>query len=241
MSPWPWAYEKIIVHRCGGALAPENTLAGLAVTARLGLRSVEFDAMLSADGQPVVIHDSTLERTTDGRGEVASWTAAALGRLDAGRSYHSAFAGEALPSLDAVLARCADLGLTANVEIKPAPGQDETTGRMVARHVCGCRPGSVLLSSFSESALTAAAAEAPAVPRALVVEAVPADWPDHLKRLGAVALHCDARLMDPARMGELLAARVPVALWTVNDPRVAARWWQAGAAAMITDRPDLLA
>jgi glycerophosphoryl diester phosphodiesterase len=63
-----WPHPRLIAHRGGGALAPENTLAGLRTAASLGYRGVEFDVMLSADGTPVLIHDETLERTTDGRG-----------------------------------------------------------------------------------------------------------------------------------------------------------------------------
>jgi glycerophosphoryl diester phosphodiesterase len=63
-----WPYPRLIVHRLGGALAPENTLAGLAVAARLGCKAVEFDVMLSRDGVALVIHDETLERTTSGSG-----------------------------------------------------------------------------------------------------------------------------------------------------------------------------
>ena len=77
-------YPRIIAHRCGGALAPENTLAGLRVAARLGCRGVEFDAMLAADGVPVLIHDETLERTTSGLGRVTDSESAQLIRLDAG-------------------------------------------------------------------------------------------------------------------------------------------------------------
>lgn len=62
-----WPHPRLIAHRCGGALAPENTLAGLRKAFELGYRAVEFDVMLSGDGTPVLIHDETLERTTDGQ------------------------------------------------------------------------------------------------------------------------------------------------------------------------------
>ena len=68
-------YPRIIAHRCGGALAPENSLAGLDLAARLGCRGVEFDVMLSADEIPLLIHDEAVDRTTTGRGQVASLSA----------------------------------------------------------------------------------------------------------------------------------------------------------------------
>ena len=88
-----WLLPKVFAHRCGGALAPENTLAGLRISAALGFRAVEFDVMLSAEGSPRVTHDETLERTTDGCGLVCRSSDTALRRVDAGASRHPAFAG----------------------------------------------------------------------------------------------------------------------------------------------------
>jgi glycerophosphoryl diester phosphodiesterase len=178
---------RIIAHRCGGALAPENTLAGLRLAARLGCGGVEFDAMLAADGVPVLIHDETLERTTTGRGRVAALDSATLIRLDAGIRHHPAFAVEPLPTLDEALRLCAALGLWANVEIKPAAGQEAETGRVVARHAAAAT-GGLLLSSFSSLALRAAAEEADCLPRALLVEAIPADWRRRMAETGRACL-----------------------------------------------------
>ena len=88
-----WEVPSVIAHRCGGALAPENTLAGLPIAAALGYRAVEFDVMLSADGTPWLIHDETLERTTDGQGKVCDSGDAVLATLDAGARHHRAFKG----------------------------------------------------------------------------------------------------------------------------------------------------
>lgn len=232
-------YPRIIAHRCGGALAPENTLAGLRLAARLGCRGVEFDAMPCADGTPVVFHDATLDRTTDGRGSVALQTRAALARLDAGRRHHPAFSGEPLPLLDDALALCAEVGLWANVEIKPAAGTDQAAaGRVVARHVARAS-GTVLLSSFSADALRAAAAEVPMLPRALLVEAIPGDWLGRLAAAGAQALHADAAQASPDRIEECRRAGVPLACYTVNDRAFGERLLASGICALFTDRPDL--
>ena len=79
-----WVLPRVVAHRCGGALAPENTLAGLPIAAALGYRAVEFDVMLSADATPWVIHDETLERTTSGFGNVCATPDVILRTLDAG-------------------------------------------------------------------------------------------------------------------------------------------------------------
>ncbi|MBK8121873.1 MAG: glycerophosphodiester phosphodiesterase [Sulfuritalea sp.] len=181
-------YPRIIAHRCGGALTPENTLAGLRVAARLGCRGVEFDAMLAADGLPVLIHDETLERTTSGRGRVAEMSTAQLARIDAGSRHHPAFAEEVLPTLDEALRLCAALGLWANVEIKPSVGDEVETGRMVARHAAAAN-GHLLLSSFSAAALCAAADQAGQLLRALLVEVIPDDW---ARAHGGVRCACPA-------------------------------------------------
>ena len=179
-------------HRCGGALAPENTLAGLRKAAELGYRAVEFDVMLSADGTPVLIHDETLERTTDGHGRVDETSDAELARLDAGSRHGAQFAGEPVPSFGDAAELCLALGLWANVEIKPSVGHETETGRRVALETRDLWSGlpPPLLSSFSLEALTAAREAVPELPRGLLVEAPPADWLGLLRRLDCISLHC---------------------------------------------------
>lgn len=233
-------YPRIIAHRCGGALAPENTLAGLRLAARLGCRGVEFDAMLAADGVPVLIHDETLERTTSGQGRVADMDSARLIRLDAGIRHHAAFAVEPVPTLDQALQLCAALGLWANVEIKPAAGHEVATGRVVARHAAaaGCR---LVLSSFSVAALQAAAAEAPQLPRVLLVESISADWRERVTGLGAIALHCSARGLTTGIAAAVRADGFPLACYTINRRDEAERLFAMGVSAVFSDRPDLWA
>ena len=238
-----WRYARYIAHRCGGALAPENTLAGLRLAARLEYRAVEFDVMLSADGVPVLIHDETLERTTNGGGVVAELSAAELVRLDAGIKHHRAFAGELLPTLLQTLDACRALGLAANIEIKPAAGHEAVTGKVVARQVLAHARAwpevQLLLSSFSATALATALEEAPQLPRALLVEAVPADWRSRLLELQCTALHCAARHLQPGQAREIVAAGFPLGCYTVNRPEDAAPLFAAGVSAVFTDRLDL--
>lgn len=235
-----WRYPRLIAHRCGGALAPENTLVGLRIAARLGVKAVEFDAMLSRDGVPVLIHDETLERTTDGHGRVAETTLADLQRLDAGSYQHPSFVGESVPTLAAALALCDELKLAVNLEIKPALGQDAVTGSTVAAIAAACAPrAGLILSSFSTMALAAAREMAPELARALLVEAIPQDWAEQLRQQGCTALHAAARQLDPARLGTVLAAGFPVACYTVNDPQEAKRLYALGVTAIFSDRPDL--
>lgn len=251
MAATCWRYPRIIAHRCGGALAPENSLAGMFIAARLGILAVEFDVMLSADGVPLLIHDETLERTTDGEGPVAEKTAARLLALDAGVRHHRAFAGERLPTFRDALETCLKLGLSANVEIKPAVGHEVQTGLAVAQSVreflADCADAQrlpLLFSSFSESALDAARIDvsiAGAPARALLFEKVPGDWPDRLRRLDCHSLHCAAATLQPEQLAEIRAAGLPLACYTVNRAEEAERLFAAGVTAIFSDRLDLFA
>jgi glycerophosphoryl diester phosphodiesterase len=239
-----WAYPRVIAHRCGGALAPENTLAGLRVAAGHGCKGVEFDVMLSGDGTPVLIHDETLERTTDGRGRVAETSDAELARLDAGGWHSAPFAGEPLPSFGDAAELCQALGLWANVEIKPSTGADAETARKVAgeaRELWNGNAQRPLLSSFSIHALEVARQVAPDIPRGLLVVQPPSDWLGLARRLDCVTLHCSRKHFSTALLEAARRAGMPLLVYTVNDIEDAMQLLHSGVAAVFTDRIDLLA
>lgn len=226
-----------IAHRGGGALAPENTLAGLRLAARMGFAAVEFDVMLSGDGTPVLIHDETLERTTNGRGMVCQTPDVQLFALDAGD-------GERVPSYVEAVAVCRDHGLLANVEIKPAQGFERQTAETVARLSADLWLGAKvqpLISSFSLEALEIARDLAPQIPRGVLFERVPADWLAVLRQLQAVTLHCAAAQVSDDVLDEAKANGIPVLCYTVNTEKAAKSMFERGASALFTDRLDLFA
>lgn len=241
MSTWPrplW-----IAHRGGGTAAPENTLAAIRTGAAAGFRMVEFDVMLSRDGVPLLIHDETLARTTDGEGRVCEHDFAALQRLDAGSWHGPAFAGERLPSLEQALDLLLALDLDANIEIKPARGFEQATGEIAARLIAARWPAArrpPLLSSFDFTALDAARRVAPQLPRGLLFEEVPADWRARMQAHEAVSLHCDHSRLSADRMRDIVSAGVPLLCYTVNDAARAAALVAAGVSGLFTDRLDLL-
>lgn len=238
-------YPRIIAHRGGGALAPENTLAGMRIAARMGCRGVEFDVALTADGVPILMHDETLDRTTNGTGFVAAKTAAEIARLDAGDKHHHAFAVEPAPTFRAALQTCAELGLWANVEIKPTPGTEAETGRVVAStvvaHLADHPTAAIVLSSFSALALQQAMHIAPTIPRALLTETIPDGWRAALAVCGALALHMSAAGVDQVALLPICNSGIPVACYTVNDRATAATLFAMGVRAIFTDRIDLWA
>jgi glycerophosphoryl diester phosphodiesterase len=232
-----WPLPRWFAHRGGGSLAPENTLAGIRLAARLGFRAVEFDVMLSGDGTPVLIHDETLERTTNGRGQVCDTADTDLFVLDAG-------GGERIPRFVEAAALCQELGLLANVEIKPAVGHEIATARTVARLAAELwrqAPEQVLISSFSLAALAVARDLAPDLRRGVLFESVPADWYATLQALRAVSLHCDALTLEDAVLHDAARHGVPVLCYTVNDPAQAASLLARGVGGLFTDRLDLFA
>lgn len=238
---WPW--PRVLAHRGGGAFAPENTLAALRKGHALGFRGVEFDVMLSSDAHAILIHDETLERTTDGRGRVADTPLNVLAALDAGSWFGERFRAESVPSFEAAARLCVELGLWANVEIKPALGHERETGRVagkLAAEIWHDAPLAPLLSSFDPGALAEAGVAAPRLPRGLLFDAVPADWRARLEELGCVALHCNAATLDERLARDIAGAGYGLAAWTVNSPELARRLFAWGVDAVFTDRLDLI-
>ncbi len=241
--PQPPPLPSIIGHRGAAGHAPENTLASIRTAATLGAAWVEFDAMLTGDGEIVLIHDERVDRTTDGNGRVAAMDLAVLRRLDAGSWFDPKFAGERIPTLGEAAALLADLGLGANVEIKPASGHERATGRAVGEFLANEWPEGLLapiLSSFSEEALDAARLAAPNVPRGLLVGRVPADWRGRLERLGCAGIHCAQKQLRPDQAEAILTAGIRLLAYTVNDADRARTLLGWGVEAVFTDYPDRL-
>src|SRR5690606_26595563 len=193
------ALPRIIGHRGAAALAPENTLAGFRRAAAEGIAWVEFDARLAADA-PVVLHDATLDRTTDASGPVRARPIASLTDVDAGRRFGGAFIGERLPTLTEALIEIDRLGLGANLELKADPGSEAELVQAVAEiaHEAGrALRGRLLLSSFSVPVLVALRDVVPEIPRGLLVEALPPDWEGLARRLGCISIHADHRRLAP--------------------------------------------
>lgn len=244
-----WPYPRILAHRGGGTLAPENTLAGVKRGMAAGFRAIEYDVMLARDGVPVVLHDPLLGRTVAAPGSVADHDALALAALDAGSWFGPEYAGEPVPLFAEFAQYCKAHGVWMNIEVKPAPGVDATTGTTVARMTAalfadelaaGERGRVPLLSSFSEAALRAARIAAPRLPRALLVDALPPDWRERAAALGVAALHVDHLALTAAQAADVKAAGLGLFCYTVNDPARARELLGWGVDAFCTDRIDLI-
>jgi glycerophosphoryl diester phosphodiesterase len=236
---------KIIGHRGAAGLAPENTLGGFGKAKDAGAKWVEFDVRITRDSRLAVIHDADLERTTNGRGRVADHDMAELGELDAGSWFETggAFAGERVPSLEEALELLGDLGLGANIEVKPTPGREREAGRraaLIAAQSGRRDAGSPLLSSFDTEALSAAREASAELPLGLLLSRLTPGWEGVARTLGCFSLHCDHKEIDRARAQRIKDEGLKLLVYTVNKPARARELLAWGVDSVITDVPDLL-
>jgi glycerophosphoryl diester phosphodiesterase len=175
---------------------------------------------------------------------VDALTLAELALLDAGGWHGPAFAGEPVPTLAAIARYTRANGFHVNIEIKPMPGTDARTGAAVALDAQALWAGAEvppLLSSFSEEALAAAARVAPDLPRALLLDKLPANWLERARQLGCVALDANHRELDAGVIAAAHAAGLRVLAYTVNDPARATQLLDWGLDGLITDAVDRIA
>lgn len=249
-----WPYPRWVAHRGAGKLAPENTLAAFRLGAQHGYRMFECDVKLSADGVPFLMHDATLQRTTNAKAKLASFPGAdvsavagdhpwgTLAQLDAGSWHSRTYAGEPLPTLDSVAAYCIHNGFFLNIEIKPTPGTEHQTGEVVAKHAArlwqsqSIKP---LLTSFSPIALQGAQETQPELPRGLLLDSLWTGWVETALTLGCQAVVCNHALWDSSSVMQAQSAGFKTLSYTVNDEWAAQRLIDLGTDGIITDRVDL--
>jgi glycerophosphoryl diester phosphodiesterase len=244
-----WPYPRWIAHRGAGQLAPENTLAAFRLGANHGYRMFECDVKLSADGVPFLLHDDTLQRTTNARAHLGAGVSAVggdhdwrtLAQLDAGSWHSRAFAGEPLPSFENIARYCMHNGHCLNIEIKPTPGLERLTGEVVATHAARLWHGAStppLLSSFAPEALAAARDAQPNLPRALLLDSLWMGWLETALTLECVAVVCNHALWDRSSVTQAKSAEFRCLSYTVDDEWAAERLIDLGTDGIITNRVD---
>ncbi|MBI9083208.1 MAG: hypothetical protein JEZ11_06380 [Desulfobacterales bacterium] len=241
------SHPLIIAHRGVSARFPENTLAAFAAALDAGAEMVELDVTLTRDRHLVVIHDDTLDRTTDGRGEVAALTLSELGQLDAGFWFDPAFSGERIPTLDEVLALARGRA-QVNIEIKVSAFEPEAPTDAVERQaVVAARRyamvDAVVISSFEPRILRRLAALAGAVPRLAVLTETPFAQSDLdlCRELNAWSLNPGWSFVTQAMVTAAHRDGIRVLPYTVNDLDLAKALLNMGVDGFFTDDPVGLA
>jgi glycerophosphoryl diester phosphodiesterase len=235
---------EVFAHRGAKMVAPENTLPAFTEAIALGADGIELDVQCSKDGVLVVMHNFTVNETTNGQGRVADLTAAELSKLDAGSHFNGKFSNVGVPTLEDVLAVTAGK-IKLNIEIK---SQDPMGGREVEPLVELLRASNlyeqVIVSSFNPVTLIKMRHVDPQVALGLLY------WGQHLPAflreiwlssiLRPEAFHPHHTLIDEEYM--VWAKAIPAAIntWTVNDPDEALRLAALGVETIITDVPDTI-
>ena len=235
--------DRLIGHRGAAAYAPENTIAAFDKAHALGCQFIEFDVMLSADGEPFVFHDEHLKRTTNGRGEFGLVTAEYLRSLDAGLWYSKQFRGEKIPSLYDAIQWLVLSGVHANIEIKPYPGQTEQTTTAVLTHINRYWPQDKklpLISSFDQNDLTLCHSISPDMPLGLLLDKWQKNWLQLANDLNCYSIHLSRRAATEKRVIAIKEQGYNVYVYTINKKRQAIKLFSWGVDAVFSDYPDLL-
>ncbi len=243
----PCIERAVLAHRGLPSAAPENTMAAFRAAADAGASWIETDVDLLADGTPVLIHDTALERTTDRGGSIYGLRAADLEHIDAGRWFGPDFAGERLPTLEAFLDFVNERGLNANIELKAneqgAARSIELVDALAAALGRLDAGRQVLVSSFSQPLLMAFHQRHPQYATAVLYESatIRPDWRSVAELCGAVAIHPEDAGLTEAMVRSARAAGYGVNVWTVNRPDRANQLFNWGCTGVFTDVYPFLA
>ena len=238
----PIVDAALIAHRGASAVAPENTLIAVERAAELGASWVETDVRITADGGLVMIHDSTLDRTTNGSGGVAYTSLSDILALDSGSWFGASFSGERVPTLRQFLQCVLDCGLNLQLELKENAGREETLVQAVIAELQATWPigdRGLFLSSFSERCMRLCADGLPNVPRAIATEFVPDNVAQRLRETRCQIIHFQADCVTQTRANEIREVGVEFAVATVNDPAAAKAFIEMGATSVLSDHADL--
>jgi glycerophosphoryl diester phosphodiesterase len=240
---------RIAAHRGGGALWPENSLLAFQSAIALGSDLIELDVHQSRDGVVTVIHDATVDRTTDGTGAVGSLTSADLGRLRL-RGPGGASSAERVPTLDEVLAAAAPSHAGLLIEVKePAPGDryDGVEERVLAAVAAAGMQARATIMAFDPRTIVRVRELAPRMRTSFLVESftveragvrpeVTIDW---ARAAGATDVGLEQTLVDERVVAVARAASLALGVWTVNDEAAMRRMLALGVDILTTDRPDV--
>ncbi|HWI51959.1 MAG TPA: glycerophosphodiester phosphodiesterase family protein [Symbiobacteriaceae bacterium] len=229
-----------IGHRGAAGTAPENTLASMRRALAIGVDAVEFDIHRTGDGELIVMHDFTVDRTSNGTGTISALTAAEIARLDAGAWKGEAFAGEAVPTLEALVA-AVPAPTILFLELKAGsyryPGIEEELVAFLKEHDLVSR---TQVSSFDHVALLKLRELLPELPTGMLYSERPVDPVAMARACGATALHPNYAVLPKDHVAAAHAAGLQVNVWTPNTQEAIDYCYCMGVDGIITDYPERL-
>lgn len=231
----PW----VIAHRGASGGAPENTMTAFQQAVELGATFIETDLHLTRDARFVAIHDSTLERTTNGRGSVHEFSLAELRELDAGHWFDREYIGERIPTLEEILAFSREHDVVFYLEVKYNAAWGMHHALVAALHTAENAARTILIS-FDPSTIAALRQLDPAIMIGLLVDDHKPDIVQKAVSVGARQICPRASIVTPALVEEAHKADLHVATWTVNKPEEMRQVSAAGVDGIMTDFPDRL-
>lgn len=233
---------KLIGHRGACGYAPENTIESIETAADMGIKWVELDVKLTRDRVPVIFHDDSLDRTTNGSGLVAETDWEDIRQLEAGSWFADGFAGAKIPTLEDAVETLIRRGLGLNLEIKPCPGRERETAEIALDTLSRIWDDhdNLMISSFSHVSLEAAREMAGDWARGLLLwhDDMPPDWKGLCDYLDACAVNISDQLATREFIEEIIDYEKAVLVYTVNDPMRARQLQAWGVDGMFTDVPD---
>lgn len=232
---------NVIGHRGACGYAPENTVASMLKARELGAQWVEFDVMLTGCGEAIIIHDFTLERTTNGQGQVSTLHYPAIAELDCGSWFSQQFLGERVPTLSSLLDSLTSLSLAINIEIKPNFGCELRAVLKAIEVLEQCwseRKNDILVSSFSRAVIKNMHYLYPEYHLGFIIDEWNPDWEEIVERYQCVSLHVDHSVLTEERVNQIKSANKLVLAYTVNDACRAKELFSWGVDSVFSDFPD---
>ncbi|MDP9833747.1 glycerophosphoryl diester phosphodiesterase [Gleimia europaea] len=232
--------KTIFAHRGASAIAPENTMAAFKKAVEAGATWIETDVDVLKDGTPILIHDSSLDRTTNRSGSYYDLTVSDLDDIDAGSWFSPEFAGERIPTLAQLVAFMNETGLNANIEIKSNEAGAQMSLQLVdaiLKELETLDGPQVIISSFNHVLLKIFKDKAPqySVGALFVAENLWDDWKSILELVGADYIHPDDSTLTRAQVQAFREAGYGVNVWTVNSPARANELFNWGVTGIFTD------
>ncbi|MEQ6357171.1 glycerophosphodiester phosphodiesterase [Lysinibacillus sp. M3] len=230
---------EIFAHRGVSAQYPENTMAAFTAASKLQITGIELDVHLTADRELVVIHDETIDRTSNGSGYVKDYTLQELRAFDFGSWFSAAFEDESIPTLGDVLELFAGTNHRINIELKtdvfPYDGIEALVIREIAAYQMTER---VIISSFNHESIQIISQRAPYIEKAALFAEILVDFTGYTSQIPANAIHVNLPTAFRRSVQEALNEGTTVRVYTVNDVEDAKQLQQLGVKGIFTDDPE---